>query len=773
MNIREGALLLGVAAVGTPWLPGHPVLWFPVWILGMVVAAVPARIFRKVQGRTYTNHLLWFSCWMLLCGLHAFQAPSDVRRLLPEKPQSAWVRLQIVGDRRWVTRSNGRMEQRQPARLLSLYRDGGWKKAGGRVEVRWSDEEVEAAGIGTQLELKGVLSPGNFSYTGLKRADWKFVLRPEELEQAKQGAKASSFRWLFGLREKIAARFQNVAPDRVAETSVLSALLLGMRTEMDDSQMNEFAASGLIHIFAVSGLHLGLLSGVMKLIGRRLGWGMRSQVFWLVPLLFLFTWMTGMRASAVRALVMITVFAAAPLFYRKSNALHALSFAVILILVIAPEQVLDPGFQFSILLVTGLLTLWPPLDQWVCRLTAPDPWAPVTGFRTRLEKWVLHSMLRAGTVSVVCVLVSSPLTAYYFSMFSPVGILGNLLAVPLVFLLLLSGFLVMPFLVFPEPVSGFLLQIPLLVANGLLHWVEFLNGMPWGVHWVRPPPMAVLLLAGGCMAAWMKGGRLRSAACALGWMMAGGLLTEAWLHHREVELVLLDVERGQSGWVRNGNGEVLLIDTGSAWSSQRVVDSLKREGIDHLAGVFLTHPDRYHTEGLSQIMKHWDPKHIWVSELDQHHALFEEWSHRITPLQSGDRLTAGGWTIDIMHPAVEESSRRQDDRSLVLRFVSQQASVLWMGGAGEEVEQHILENHQVYPARVVVAGHNRSSPGMSAPFLQQITPELVLTSGEGFEGILPTRIETERRVRSFGVALESPEPLGQKRVRLDTGGLAP
>ena len=148
--------------------------------------------------------------------------------------------------------------------------------------------------------------------------------------------------------------------------------------------------------------------------------------------------------------------------------------AAFLILAWAPEQVLDVGFQYSFLLVGGLLIAASRMDQHLATWLRGDPWIPRDQQWPWWKRHLLRPVLGLFAVSLLCFLVSAPITARTFHLFSPVALLGNVLAVPLAFLILASGFPCLLLLELPDAVSSILLTPTRCFARALLDWVSLL-----------------------------------------------------------------------------------------------------------------------------------------------------------------------------------------------------------------------------------------------------------------------------------------------------------
>jgi competence protein ComEC len=245
------------------------------------------------------------------------------------------------------------------------------------------------------------------------------------------------------------------APHAVA---VLRAMVLGYRSELPYELRSLFANSGTVHIFAISGLHVGILAALLTAVlplSRipRPHWG------WVLgPALILYTHISGASPSAMRACVMSLLFFAGPLLGRKPDALSALSAAAIGLLAVDPLQLAQLGFLFSFACVIALLTLSPLLRRF-CQPRERDE-------STAFDDLVHRAMLASGTVvetvdappakhrslcwlrgvataslsvSLAAWVASAPLTALYFGRLTPIAILGNLFAIPLATGIVLCG----------------------------------------------------------------------------------------------------------------------------------------------------------------------------------------------------------------------------------------------------------------------------------------------------------------------------------------------
>lgn len=747
-----GCVVIG--ALLSRWLPFHPLL-----LLGPVPGLL---FFKRVPAWVWMLPLC-----VLFCCARMVPGPRDLQRLLPETALTLELEFVVAGDPVRMTTTRGSTEIRAPvwARRMRLHPE--FEPVSGRVQVRIEDDAPAAFLPGSRWLGQGRFAPESAPHTGLRGATGVYKVRAADLKRLPSSGGDSLWNQFFAMRERLAAALRKACEQDVEAGEVLLTLLLGQRGDLDEMWMRRFAKTGLIHLFAISGLHLGLLTSLLLLVFRRSGLGHRWRWALVLPALFLFTACTGFRASAIRALIMAGCVLLAPMFNRREHLPSAFAAAASLILLYAPEQLVEIGFQFSFLLVAGLMLMGRLFDSAIGELVRGDPWAPTEVQRAWWKRRLLHPLLSGMAVSAICFVVSSPLTAHRFNLFSPISLLGNLLAVPLAFLLLASGFLALPFLMLPGGVGAWVLLPARWSARGLLSWVELLEQVPHGVQWVRAPPLWMLLIVYTLPVIAVIYTRFRKPCLAGMLTLAGFAVTESFLHHRRVEAVVIDADRGQAAWFRNARGEVLLVDAGSDWSGWHVREALQREGIDRIAACIFTHADRRHVEGIHQVLQEYKPNAIYVPVTDVGHPLFENLTP--IPVGMGDLLKVAGWEVDVLWPPEGLRSRSADERSLVLRIRDGFASALVMGGADERVEAALLEQGGWRPARVMLAAHSQGKPGASVGFLQAVNAESVVFSGAAFGEDNELRKESEARVAAQGIPVWRVPSGGLLRIELRRG----
>lgn len=230
---------------------------------------------------------------------------------------------------------------------------------------------------------------------------------------------------------------------------VLTALSLGDKRMLSNEVRATYADVGVAHMLALSGLHVGIiyamLSFVLQGVIRRRSMRWVRELIILVAL-WLFALIVGMSASVVRAVSMYTLYLLARWISRDSNAIHVLSLAALVMLLIHPFYLFDIGFQLSYMAMLSILWLEPRIERLITRHTLP-----------RIPAYFLGIIC----MSLAAQIGTFPLTLYHFGTFPSYFLLTNLLVVPFLSLLLLLTFLWWMLILFGIPLSmpfGELLQ---------------------------------------------------------------------------------------------------------------------------------------------------------------------------------------------------------------------------------------------------------------------------------------------------------------------------
>lgn len=538
------------------------------------------------------------------------------------------------------------------------------------------------------------------------------------------------------VRGRAAARmhFQAFVPTPRAQ-SVLEALLLGNRSGLDALVVDAFRAAGLLHLLAVSGLHVFFVGlAAHALLGPtclRLGLRWRAmeavRAALVLGLLAYYVLLTGARPSVVRAVVMAGCFIGATVLQRSSTSLNTLGVAAVLLLAASPASLFDVGFQLSMAAVAGILTLRPRVDDALSRL----PLGKVRG------SWVQAST----AVTLAATLATAPVLAHHFGPVPLAGTALNLLGIPLTAASLAAGIGVIatasaaPGLAVPLGAAADLLaRLLLAVASAgadALAWVRVDLGPASDGY--------VAALAAGLVAvAQAPRPRLRWRWVLAALALAAATAVPGCVRERTgpvLDLIFFDVGQGDAALVTTPGGRRLLVDTGpgsvaSSAARYAVLPYLRRQGVDRLDAVVVTHPDQDHLGGLPDLLRHVQVDRIyrsgWAATTDLFESvsiLLEDFEIPSRALRAGDRVPIGdpAVRIEVLAPAAGTSPSSANDGSVVLRIAYGGTVVLLPGDVERGSERGLLERYGPFlRSDVVKIPHHGSATSSTPAFIEAV-----------------------------------------------------
>jgi competence protein ComEC len=222
----------------------------------------------------------------------------------------------------------------------------------------------------------------------------------------------------FDARERILALYRRL-PFNDDERALLSALTVGYKTDLSPDVRESFSVSGVSHVLAVSGMHVGLIYGLILLLFGGVSSGSRFslilQTLVSLLLLWIFAFITGLSPSVVRAALMFSLLALSRLVSGRTIAFNTLCVAALGMLAFRPLWLFDVGFQLSFTAVSAILFLQPRLGRL---------WLP--------KRPIIRYVWSICTVSVAAQIGVTPLILFYFGRFSTHFLVTNVLVVPLV-----------------------------------------------------------------------------------------------------------------------------------------------------------------------------------------------------------------------------------------------------------------------------------------------------------------------------------------------------
>lgn len=635
---------------------------------------------------------------------------------------------------------------------------------------------------GNLFEPRGQSNPGGFDHSFFLEArgisvtfygsvnEVQYLGVSPELSPVKQAA--------LGIKEQMSSVLLSNLPRE--EGGLLVGMLFGERRALQESTEQSFRATGLSHLLAVSGLHVGLVAALIFLLGKKVGINGSLLYISTAALLFCYVFITGLKPSTLRAFIMFTVGIGAVASGRRKDFPSALAAAAFLTLIYNPLLLFNIGFQLSyaatasiMVFSTSFAKYFNLLLDWITARIKPlfNRINPFNGFSSFSFSSSLPYWPSAVTALISITLSAQlgvlPLVMFYFQEISYIFLLANLLVVPFMSLILglgIIGGLLGMFL----PAAGLLFgyaAYPLL--NYLLIVTGYLGSLPFSYREVYPPSsmflvgwysLLVFLLAWGNRAfnyvtGFLKKVKPISSFNLLLILLVVSLLlawAPAWTGPGHLEAVFLDVGQGDAVFIRTPLGRTLLIDGGGNPShmgdveevgERVVVPFLHHKRVKEIDIVLVSHPHEDHYGGLIPVLEEFPVKMLLTNsqevETESYHRLLQlaerrNVSHKI--LHRGDVLNLdSAIELRVLHPPEQLLRGTQSDvnnNSLVLELCYGEKGILFTGDIEESAVDYLLEKEKISQKSVLKVPHHGGYLPNITCFLEEASPEIaVITVG--------------------------------------------
>ena len=574
------------------------------------------------------------------------------------------------------------------------------------VFVRWRGRPNvgdELALFGTFQPIEPPRNPGEFDMRAyLARRDVKnlFIVRyPENGRILAPGSGFSILRVAARSREWMQRMLSRDLEDSPDVVGLICGTSLGLRHQTHDDIEEPFQQTGTLHLFAVAGLHVGIVARLLWTFAMVLRLPRKVATALIIPLLFFYAAITGLHTASVRAAVMSALLLGGIFFDRKVLALNSLAAAAFLILLFDSNQLFTSGFQLSFAVVGAIVLLADPMFVRFERTVAPDPFLPRL-LLSRLRRFfaaVGRGLARAASVSLAAWIGSLLLIYWYFYLVTPVSLFANLVVVPIAYFVLALAMLSLMAAPISSALSILFNNANWLMSRAVLGLVHFFAMLPAG-HVYLPR------------------------------------FTE---RHAPITITVLDEGTGGAAHIRTNNYD-WLIDCGSQRNYERTLKSfLHSRGINRIEGILLTHGDAQHIGGAADTVADFAPREIYENPLDVRSAVQRRLSDALQPgktkprhLIRGDSLLFGrNVRAEILYPTTNIKVTAADDAPLIVQLVfDEEIRVLFESDAGAKAEAALLETGDNLQSDILIKGQHHSGGSGTPRFLEAVKPKLIVAT---------------------------------------------
>lgn len=785
-----GVLILAVSPLAfRPW-PA------PAWVRGMLVLAIWAAVSFAVTG------------WHALGRAQAidpFLEGQDLEvvgvvQAMPQRQSSGW-RFRFRIEQAWRVDKSGALDPVDMALALPDQVSLGWFAPGSafRGNVQTADwPEPVKPGERWRMRVRLQAPHGSMNPRGFDYELWLWERGIRATGYVRSGAKdpaperlASTWAhpiesWRQSVRDRMLRHLAPDASDVQAgkRAGVVAALVTGDQAAIDRSDWDVFRITGVAHLMSISGLHVTmfawLASTLMAWTWRKSAlWGFAGALRWpavhvgaVSGLAFagFYAIFSGWGIPAQRTLLMLLVVVVLKITARHWHGVTVWLMACAVVLLWDPWALLQPGFWLSFVAV-GVLMAHRPQGTDASWAAPKEGDAPAPNWRTdgfvalMRHHGRAQGLVRIGAVGLgkagallrvqaTITVALAPLTLLFFGQVSLVSLVANLLAIPMVTLVItplaMLGMLWSPAWV----LAAWALQPLSAALNQMATW-------PLASVSMAMPPWSLALLA-----------LLGAVACVvrlpLSWkLICLPLLWPVlwWSNPRPApgafELLVADVGQGNAVLVRTATHS-LLYDAGPRYSAnsdagQRVLVPMLAHMGESLDMLMLSHRDSDHTGGAAAVLAAHPKARLSSSMEDEHplHALRPEWGR----CHAGQSWVWDGVLFEVLHPALGATSRRPNEISCVLR-ISHGARAALLAGDIEAAQERALVRGGLGPVDALLVPHHGSKTSSTAPFLQALQPSVALVQAGHRSRFGHPAPEVVARYREMGSTLVSSSRCG-------------
>lgn len=585
---------------------------------------------------------------------------------------------------------------------------------------------------------------------------------------------------LYQCKNYLSLLLRACCPER--EAAVLGAMLLGEKGLLDEEIKGLYQQNGIVHILAISGLHLSILGmGVYKLL-QRIRTPKVINIILTVSLMYGYGVMTGMGVSVVRALVMFAMKLAASLFRRSYDLFTAMMTAALLILTGQPRYLFHSGFLFSFGAICGIGFL------------------PAVSVHFPAKPKCLRALFTGAWIS----LSTLPVYLCFYYEFPPYSVLLNLLVIPCMGIVLGSGIATLASGALFLPLGRAAVRPGIAVLFLYEKCCEFCAELP-GKKWIAGRPadfqVVIFLLVFAVLVLFAKKLKRRQ-------FFAGIAVAMTILFLRVpmgLELTFLDVGQGDCICLSEPSGRHILIDGGSSDKSDvdayQIVPFLKYRGVSGLDAVFVTHPDSDHENGIRGMLENYEENGIRIGMLvlpdveegskNENYltlaALAKNKGVPVRFISCGEKISLGKVMLTCIHPYQGYVNQDSNAYSTVLYLDYGDFSALFTGdleGEGEELVKQRLRlfiegkalrsgqesaNVTVGHISLLKVAHHGSRNSTTEEFLALIKPKIALISAGKDNRYGHPHRETLERLKEQGCRIYQTPESGAVTLRVRRG----
>ena len=603
--------------------------------------------------------------------------------------------------------------------------------------------------------FEGELNPGQFDADAYyKNEGYTGILDAKDIRIVKEEESFSPDIYLHRLNLAISEKYKKILGDKNAGS--LSAMVLGDKTSLDEEIKELYQENSISHLLSISGLHISLLGGAVFLFLRRLKVSFRFPLIASSIILIVYGAFTGFSVSTSRAVIMMSVLFISFVIGKSYDLPSGLALAALILIVINHRAIYQSSFLLSFFAVIGIFYIMPEL-LYIFKVDIYHKKGIIKG---------LHLLLASIISSISVLLATLPIVLNNFYEVSLTGILLNIIVIPLMSLVVITGLLGGFVALVSETVGSFILGITHYILNlytlfcrlgDRLTFLRLIIGKP--DKWQIVLYYLILVIVFYFLALKRRENKLRSLKNNLpegyntskrivvtGLMTFTSFLIIAY-KPREFSINMLDIGQGDCFVVNDGNNDIYISDCGSTTvqnvGKTRLLPFLKSKGWGKVDTIFISHMDKDHVNGVNDLLKcaeitigriiisaSYTSDKLNCAELEELKELAKMRDIKLFYMKKGDEIVGKDISFRCIYPTGEEDIKDQNEASIVMRMDYKGLSMLFTGDIAGSTEEKIIEGSEkdILDCDILKVCHHGSKNSSTDDFLKKVSPKLYLIS---------------------------------------------
>ena len=603
--------------------------------------------------------------------------------------------------------------------------------------------------------FEGELNPGQFDANAYyKNEGYTGILDAKDIRIVKEEESFSPDIYLHRLNLAISDKYKKILGDKNAGS--LSAMVLGDKRGLDEEIKELYQENSISHLLSISGLHISLLGGAVFLFLRRLKVSFSFPLITSSIILIIYGAFTGFSVSTSRAIVMMSVLFISFVIGKSYDLPSGLALAALILIVMNHRVIYQSGFLLSFFAVIGIFYIMPEL-LYIFKVDI---------YHKRGIIKVLHLLLASIISSISILLATLPIVLNNFYEVSLTGILLNIIVIPLMSLVVITGLLGGFVALVSEILGSFILGITHYILNlytlfcrlgDRLTFLRLIIGKP--DKWQIVLYYLLLVILFYFLALKRRENKLRSLKNNLpeeyntskrivvtGLMTFTSFLIIAY-KPREFSINMLDIGQGDCFVVNDGNNDIYISDCGSTTvqnvGKTRLLPFLKSKGWGKVDTIFISHMDKDHVNGVNDLLKcaeitigriiisaSYKSDKLNCAELEELKELAKMRDIKLFYMKKGDEIVGKDISFRCIYPTGEEDIKDQNEASIVMRMDYKGLSMLFTGDIAGSTEEKIIDStgKDILDCDILKVCHHGSKNSSTDDFLKKVSPKLYLIS---------------------------------------------